>query len=185
MRYVVSLNNFTSTQIKMLKILLVRECIKVLFEGRICLVRVKPQENQDFGIHLCPSYLISTVNAHSESINGLAVAPDHSFFVSCSDDKTVKVWDTARLERNVTSKPRHTYTQHHSRVKCICILEGFHCFASAADDGALHIVRVHVTQTTSLPKYGKLQLVREYKLDTPGEYITTMTHYNLGKPLFS
>ncbi|RPD52474.1 ARM repeat-containing protein [Lentinus tigrinus ALCF2SS1-7] len=122
--------------------------------------------------------LIAHFNSHSEAITGIAVSPDHMFFISSSDDKTVKVWDTARLERNVTSKPRHTYNQHHARVKCVCMLEGLHCFASAADDGSLHIVRVHVSQSGTLPKYSKLQVVREHRMDTPGEYITSMVHYS-------
>ncbi len=127
--------------------------------------------------------LIANLTSHSETVTGLAVSLDHVFFVSCSDDKTVKVWDTARLERNVTSKPRHTYGQHHARVKCVCFVEGTHCFASAADDGSLHIVRVSVTQGGALPKYGKLHLVREHRLEVPGEYITCMTHHNTGKKL--
>ncbi|RDB23837.1 Serine/threonine-protein kinase ppk19 [Hypsizygus marmoreus] len=122
--------------------------------------------------------LIAHLSSHSDAITSLAVSPDHMFFVSASDDKTVKVWDTARLERNVTSKPRHTYGQHHARVKCVCILEGVHCFASAADDGSLHVVRVHITQSGALPKYNKLQVIREHRFDTVGEYITCMTHYN-------
>ncbi|KAF9023922.1 ARM repeat-containing protein [Hymenopellis radicata] len=126
------------------------------------------------------SVLISHLTSHSDTITGLAVSPDHMFFVSSSDDKTVKIWDTARLERNVTSKPRHTYGQHHAKVKCVCILEGVHCFASAADDGSLHIVRVHTSQSGSLPKYGKVQVVREHRVANVGEYITCMFHYNSG-----
>ncbi|KAI0768204.1 hypothetical protein BD413DRAFT_672415 [Trametes elegans] len=122
--------------------------------------------------------LISHFNSHTDAVTGLAVSPDHMFFVSASDDKTVKVWDTARLERNVTSKPRHTYNQHHARVKCVCMLEGVHCFASAAEDGSLHIVRVHVSQSGQLPKYSKLQVIREHRVDIPGEYITSMIHYS-------
>ncbi|TBU59830.1 hypothetical protein BD310DRAFT_1038276 [Dichomitus squalens] len=121
--------------------------------------------------------LIAHFNSHSDAVTGLAVSPDHIFFVSSSDDKTVKVWDTARLERNVASKPRHTYNQHHARVKCLCMLEGVHCFASAAEDGSLHIVRVQVSQSGTLPKYNKLHTVREHRVDTPGEYITSMSHY--------
>jgi len=127
--------------------------------------------------------LIAHLGSHSDAITGLAVSPDHMFFVSASDDKTVKVWDTARLERNVTSKPRHTYGQHHARVKAICVLEGVHCFASAADDGSMHVVRVHVSQGGALPKYNKLQVIREHRVDHPGEYITCMTHYNTGVSL--
>ncbi|KAF9557800.1 ARM repeat-containing protein [Agrocybe pediades] len=122
--------------------------------------------------------LIANISSHSEAVTGFTVSPDHVFFVSTSDDKTVKVWDTARLERNVTSKPRHTYGQHHAKVKSVCMLEGVHCFASAAEDGSLHVVRVHITQSGTLPKYNKLQVIREHRLDNPGEYITCMTHYN-------
>lgn len=124
--------------------------------------------------------LIANLTSHSEAITALAVSPDHMFFISASDDKTVKIWDSARLERNVTSMPRHTYGQHHARVKCLCMLEATHCFASAADDGSVHIVRVHVTQGGSLPKYGKLQVIREYRVNNPGEYVTSMVHYNSG-----
>ncbi|KAJ7028722.1 hypothetical protein C8F04DRAFT_1118486 [Mycena alexandri] len=124
--------------------------------------------------------LVAHLTSHSDAITSLAVSPDHMFFISASDDKTVKVWDTARLERNVTSKPRHTYGQHHARVKCVCMLESVHCFASAADDGSLHVVRVHITQGGALPKYNKLQVIRGYQVEhyLQGEYITCMTHYN-------
>jgi phosphoinositide-3-kinase regulatory subunit 4 len=125
--------------------------------------------------------LVAHLTSHSDSITGLAVSPDHMFFVSASDDKTLKIWDTARLERNVTTKPRHTYGQHHARVKCVCMLESVHCFASAADDGSLHVVRVHIAQNGALPKYNKLQVVREHHVDHVGEYITCMAHYNTGR----
>ncbi|KLO15545.1 WD40 repeat-like protein [Schizopora paradoxa] len=122
--------------------------------------------------------LITHLLAHSDAVNDVAVSPDHVFFVTASDDKTVKVWDTARLERNVTSKARHTYSEHHARVKAVCMMENSHCFASAAEDGSLHVVRVLVSQIASFPKYSKLQVVREHQIDRPGEYITCMVQYN-------
>lgn len=125
--------------------------------------------------------LIAHLGSHTACVNGIAVSPDHTFFVSCSDDKTVKVWDTARLERNITSKPRYSYVQHHGRVTCVCIVEASHCFVSAADDGTLHVVRVHVATNSSLPKYTKIHAIREHQMDTPGEYVTCMLHYNTGK----
>ena len=133
------------------------------------------------GTHKRPeANLVAHLNPHTDAITGLAVSPDHMFFVSASDDKTVKVWDTARLERNVTSKPRHSYSQHHAKVKCVCMLEGVHCFASAAEDGSVHVVKVNVSQTGTLPKYGKLQAVREHRLEHVGEYVTCMMHFNSG-----
>ncbi|KAJ2936541.1 hypothetical protein H1R20_g554, partial [Candolleomyces eurysporus] len=133
---------------------------------------------RDSGSRKVEANLIGNLYSHSDTITSIAVSPDHLFFVTGSDDRTVKIWDTARLERNVTSKPRHTYGQHHARVKCVCIIEGTHCFASAADDGSLHVVRVQVSQSGQLPKYNKLQVVREHRLDHVGEYITCMTHYS-------
>ncbi|KAF4612681.1 hypothetical protein D9613_011717 [Agrocybe pediades] len=126
--------------------------------------------------------LIANISSHSEAVTGFTVSPDHVFFVSTSDDKTVKVWDTARLERNVTSKPRHTYGQHHAKVKSVCMLEGVHCFASAAEDGSLHVVRVHITQSGTLPKYNKLQVIREHRLDNPdtsSNLVYATTHSNI------
>jgi len=80
----------------------------------------------------------------------------------------------------VTSKPRQAYTQHHARVTAVCMLDGLHCFASAGEDGSLHVVRVHVTQGASMPKYGKLQIVREHRVEQAGEYVTCLAHYNTG-----
>ncbi|KAI0088224.1 hypothetical protein BDY19DRAFT_994141 [Irpex rosettiformis] len=126
--------------------------------------------------------LIAHLGSHSDAITGIAVSPDHMFFVSASDDKTVKVWDTARLERNVTSKARHTYNQHHAKVKAVCVIEGTHCFASAAEDGSIHVVRVHVNTNQGagggLPKYGRVQVIREHRLEAPGEYASCMIHYS-------
>ena len=124
---------------------------------------------------------LRTLTGHEYLVRALSFDPRSGRLVSGSYDKTVKVWDTARLERNVTSKPRHTYSQHHARVKCVCMLEGVHCFASAAEDGSLHIVRVHVVQGGTLPKYSKLQVVREHRMDIPGEYVTSMVHYSTGE----
>ena len=124
--------------------------------------------------------LVAQLCSHTDAVTAFAVSPDHIFFVSSSDDKTVKVWDTARLERNVTSKPRLSYTQHHGRVKAVCMLEGVHCFASAADDGSLHVVRVHVSQSSALPRYTQMHTIREHRTSRPGEYITCMAHFDSG-----
>lgn len=123
--------------------------------------------------------LVANLTAHTGPVNAIVVAPDHAFFVSCSDDNTVKVWDTAKLERNVTRKPRHVYRQHHDKVTALCMLENSHCFASAAADGSLHIVRVHITYSgAGVAKYGKISIVREHRVDHAGEFITSLLHYN-------
>ena len=127
--------------------------------------------------------LIAQLASHTDAVTAFAVSPDHLFFVSSSDDKTVKIWDTARLERNVTSKPRFSYAQHQAKIKAVCMLEGVHCFASAADDGSLHVVRVHVSQGGALPRYTKIHMIREHQISRPEEYITCMSHYDSGAPV--
>jgi hypothetical protein len=40
-------------------------------------------------------------SAHSRNINSVAFSPDGSTIVSCSDDKTIKVWDAGTLAHHI------------------------------------------------------------------------------------
>lgn len=127
--------------------------------------------------------LVATFGEHSAPINRVVVAPDHTFFATASDDGTVKVWDTTRLERNLTPRSRQTHRHAAgSRVKALTFVENTYTFVSAATDGSIHAVRVDyqkVSQTAV--RYGKLQIVREYQLpitkDGSPEYAVWMEHY--------
>jgi phosphoinositide-3-kinase, regulatory subunit 4 len=123
--------------------------------------------------------LIAHLAEHKDSINSLSVSPDHLFFVTGSDDGTVKVWDTTRIERNVTSRSRHTY-QLGGKVTSTVILENSHCIASATDEGFIYVHRVDVNLGGPLPKYGKQRLIRQHKIDPLGSYATCLLHYNTG-----
>lgn len=122
--------------------------------------------------------LVAHYGEHSGAVNRIVVAPDHAFFVTGSDDGTVKVWDAARLERNVASRSRQTYRhgQPGTKVKSVCFIEGHHCFVSAATDGSVHVVRVDYPSTHTTTKYGKLKLVKQYQL-LEGEWVVWMEHY--------
>ncbi|KAJ5849564.1 hypothetical protein N7455_009420 [Penicillium solitum] len=127
--------------------------------------------------------LVATFGEHSAPINRVVVAPDHSFFATASDDSTVKIWDTTRLERNLTPRSRQTHRHATgSRVKALTFVENTYTFVSAATDGSIHAVRVDyqkVSQTAV--RYGKLQIVREYQLpiaeDGSPEYAVWMEHF--------
>ncbi|KAJ5813182.1 hypothetical protein N7447_010205 [Penicillium robsamsonii] len=127
--------------------------------------------------------LVATFGEHSAPINRVVVAPDHSFFATASDDSTVKIWDTTRLERNLTPRSRQTHRHATgSRVKALTFVENTYTFISAATDGSVHAVRVDyqkVSQTAV--RYGKLQIVREYQLpiaeDGSPEYAVWMEHF--------
>lgn len=120
--------------------------------------------------------LVGHLVEHTARISGIAVSPDFVFFVTGSHDGTVKVWDSIRLEKNVTSKSRHTYSQG-GKITCVCALEHSHCVASASTNGTLWVHRIDVAFDGPIPVYGKRQLIRQHQLDN-GSYITSMLHYN-------
>ncbi|KAI3115756.1 hypothetical protein CBS147333_1256 [Penicillium roqueforti] len=127
--------------------------------------------------------LVATFGEHSAPINRVVVAPDHSFFVTASDDSTVKIWDTTRLERNLTPRSRQTHRHATgSRVKALTFVENTYTFISAATDGSVHAVRVDYQKVSKTAvRYGKLQIVREYQLpiaeDGSPEYAVWVEHF--------
>ncbi|SPC61050.1 related to VPS15 - ser/thr protein kinase [Ustilago sp. UG-2017b] len=136
--------------------------------------------------------LIAYFTEHSAAITCLALSPDHAYFVSGSQDGTLKVWDTARLEKNVTSKSRATYSAQKGAITGVIAIEGSHCVASIATDGSLHVWRIDMIQSTSsVPRYGRPKLVSNFQLSTPDEYATclvqssteTSSHLILGTTL--
>ncbi|KAG0049019.1 Serine/threonine-protein kinase [Gryganskiella cystojenkinii] len=116
--------------------------------------------------------LVAHLAEHKASVNQICVSPDHNFFVTCSDDGSVKIWDTARLEKNVTNRARMSYNALGGKVLCMSFIENTHSVAAASDNGSIHIFRVHYI---SAGKYGKCEAVRKISLDN--EYAVTMEHY--------
>ncbi|KAL4988065.1 hypothetical protein BDW68DRAFT_159933 [Aspergillus falconensis] len=128
--------------------------------------------------------LVALFGEHSGPVNRVVVAPDHSFFITGSDDGTVKVWDTTRLEKNLTPRSRQTY-RHSSdaKVKALTFVENTHTFVSGATDGSIQAVKVGYHNSNGTVRYGKLQLVREYQLSTthdgPPEYAVWLEHFRM------
>lgn len=121
--------------------------------------------------------LVATFGEHTAAINRVVISPDHRFFLTASEDGTVKVWDGARLEKNLAHRSRQTH--NHSvgaKVKCITFVENTHTFLSAATDGSVHAVKVDLATTGGTTKYGKLRLLRNYQLPD-GEYAIWCEHF--------
>jgi len=55
--------------------------------------------------------LVAHLVEHRAGVNFICVSRDCTFFLSGSDDGTIKVWDCQRLEKNVSNKSRLTYNQ--------------------------------------------------------------------------
>jgi polyadenylation factor subunit 2 len=56
---------------------------------------------------------VKEIQAHTEAVRGLAIAPTDSKFVTCADDTTLKIWDFA------SSQEEQTLTGHGWEVKSV------------------------------------------------------------------
>ncbi|KAK4685355.1 phosphoinositide-3-kinase, regulatory subunit 4, partial [Tremellales sp. Uapishka_1] len=88
--------------------------------------------------------MIAHLTQHTGAITSIVTSPDQLFFATSSEDSQILIWDSARLERSVSAKPRLNYRMD-SAVTCVCRIENTHCLAAAGEDGQLHVLRVHVT----------------------------------------
>ncbi|THC90987.1 hypothetical protein EYZ11_009555 [Aspergillus tanneri] len=127
---------------------------------------------------------VAVFGEHRGSVNRVLPAPDHAFFITASDDGTVKIWDTTRLEKNLTPRSRQTYRHStEAKVKTLAFVENTHTFISGATDGSIHAVKVDYHNVNETIRYGKLQLVREYQLqatdDGTVEYAVWMEHFRV------
>jgi phosphoinositide-3-kinase regulatory subunit 4 len=122
--------------------------------------------------------LVAMLCEHTAAINRVATAPDHKFFITGSDDGTVKVWDVGRLERNVTHRSRHTHFQGTKvKVTSLCFVENTYCFVSTGSDGSVHVVKVECLEqaNTNMTRYGRMSTVRQYQLPA-GEFAVWSQH---------
>ncbi|KAI0390952.1 hypothetical protein F5Y17DRAFT_442737 [Xylariaceae sp. FL0594] len=109
--------------------------------------------------------LVATFAEHRGAINRVVPSPDHLFFITGGEDGCVKVWDTSRLERNVTHRARQTHRHAAgAQVLALCFVEDTHTFVSCASDGRIHLVKVDTAVSNGVTKYIRLRLLREYQL---------------------
>ncbi|KXJ92435.1 phosphoinositide 3-kinase regulatory subunit 4 [Microdochium bolleyi] len=123
--------------------------------------------------------LVATFSEHTGAINRVVPSPDHQFFLTGGNDGSVKVWDSLRLERNVTHRARQTH-KHSSgaKVTALCFIENTHTFVSCATDGRVHIVKVYTQVINGATKYIRLRLLREYQLPTD-EHAVWCEHFKI------
>jgi phosphoinositide-3-kinase regulatory subunit 4 len=121
--------------------------------------------------------LVAMLGEHTDAVKHIAIAPDQAFFITGSDDGSVKVWDSSRLEKNVAHRSRQTH-RHASgvNVTALCFVENTHCFISTGSDGSVHAVKVDFTDADPSPRYGKLKVVREYQLPDD-QHAVWIEHY--------
>ena len=121
--------------------------------------------------------LVAILGEHTSSINRILTAPNHAFFISSSNDGSVKVWDSSRLERNVSYRSRMTHKHAAgTRISSLTFVENTHCFVSSATDGSINVVKVDYTESNGLARYGKPRVLRQHSLPE-GEYVVWSEHF--------
>lgn len=109
--------------------------------------------------------LVATFSEHRGAINRVVPSPDHQFFITGGNDGCVKIWDSSRLERNVTHRARQTHKHAPgTKVVALCFVENTHTFVSCATDGRVHLVKVDTAVSSGSIKYIRLRLLHEYQL---------------------
>jgi len=123
--------------------------------------------------------LVASLSEHTAAVTRVLVSLDHSFFISGSDDGSVKIWDTTRLERNLTRRSRQTYRLGDDvKVTSLVFVEQTYSFVATGSDGSVHVVRVDYHQNQdSTAKFGRPRLLREYQLPK-GDHAVWSEHYN-------
>ncbi|KAL5213166.1 hypothetical protein ABZP36_024013 [Zizania latifolia] len=86
--------------------------------------------------------LVAHLQEHRLSVNDIAVSNDNTFFVTASDDSSIKIWDTRKLEKDIAFRSRLTYSLGSSRALCTTMLHGTPQVIVGDSDGMLHLFSV-------------------------------------------
>ncbi|GLJ26656.1 hypothetical protein SUGI_0518430 [Cryptomeria japonica] len=87
--------------------------------------------------------LVAHLQEHQLAVNDIAVSHDHNFFVSASDDCTVKIWDSRRLEKDITFRSRLTYSVGDGRALHVAMFANGPQVAVASSSGRIHVFSVN------------------------------------------
>nr|XP_031863613.1 uncharacterized protein CI109_000865 [Kwoniella shandongensis]KAA5530685.1 hypothetical protein CI109_000865 [Kwoniella shandongensis] len=119
--------------------------------------------------------MIAHLTQHEGAITAVVTSPDSLFFATSSEDTHILIWDSARLERSVTTKPRLSYKMD-APVVSMCRIENTHCLAAAAEDGQLHVLRVHASSGGGSVRYGKVECIRTWRAHDGDGFVRFVSH---------
>lgn len=126
--------------------------------------------------------VVAVLGEHTGRINRIIVAPDHAFFVTGGDDGFVRVWDSSRLERNVSHRSKSKQSVGEGvRVTSLCFIDSTHSFVCTGSDGTVHFFKVPVSDGGEHgPRVGSIQLLRTWQIprgSSEGEQVIWSEHY--------
>uniref|UniRef100_A0A4W4HC45 non-specific serine/threonine protein kinase n=1 Tax=Electrophorus electricus TaxID=8005 RepID=A0A4W4HC45_ELEEL len=115
--------------------------------------------------------LVAHLHEHKSAVNRIRVSDEHSIFATCSNDGTVKIWDSQKMEVL-------TYSRIGGHVKTLTFCQGSHYIATASDNGSIQLLAVEANKPPKSPKVQPCQ-TRFLDLKEDG-CVVDMHHFNSG-----
>ncbi|XP_052002420.1 phosphoinositide 3-kinase regulatory subunit 4-like isoform X2 [Xyrauchen texanus] len=123
--------------------------------------------------------LVAHLHEHKSAVNRIRVSDEHSVFATCSNDGTVKIWDSQKMEgKTTTTRSVLTYSRIGGHVRTLTFCQGSHYLAVASDNGSIQLLAVEANKT---PKSPKVQPCQTRFLDLKDEGCAVdVHHFNSG-----
>ncbi|XP_058513084.1 phosphoinositide 3-kinase regulatory subunit 4 isoform X3 [Ochotona princeps] len=123
--------------------------------------------------------LVAHLHEHKSAVNRIRVSDEHSLFATCSNDGTVKIWNSQKMEgKTTTTRSILTYNRSGGRVRTLTFCQGSHYLAVASDNGAVQLLGI---EASKLPKSPKIHPLQSRTLDPKKDgCVVDMHHFNAG-----
>uniref|UniRef100_A0A8C6GYU5 non-specific serine/threonine protein kinase n=1 Tax=Mus spicilegus TaxID=10103 RepID=A0A8C6GYU5_MUSSI len=123
--------------------------------------------------------LVAHLHEHKSAVNRIRVSDEHLLFATCSNDGTVKIWNSQKMEgKTTTTRSILTYSRIGGRVKTLTFCQGSHYLAIASDNGAVQLLGI---EASKLPKSPKIHPLQSRTLDQKEDgCVVDMHHFNSG-----
>ncbi|XP_028280829.1 phosphoinositide 3-kinase regulatory subunit 4 [Parambassis ranga] len=123
--------------------------------------------------------LVAHLHEHKAAVNRIRVSDEHSIFATASNDGTVKVWDSQKMEgKTTTTRSVLTYSRIGGHVKTLTFCQGTHYLAVASDNGSIQLLAVEANKPPKSPKVQPFQ-TRSLDLQEDGCAVD-IHHFNSG-----
>ncbi|KAG5271243.1 hypothetical protein AALO_G00177500 [Alosa alosa] len=123
--------------------------------------------------------LVAHLHEHKSAVNRIRVSDEHSIFATCSNDGTVKIWDSQKMEgKTTTTRSVLTYSRIGGHVKTLTFCQGSHYLAVASDNGSIQLLAIEANKP---PKSPKVQPFQTRFLDQKDDgCVVDVHHFNSG-----
>ncbi|NXE45451.1 PI3R4 kinase, partial [Casuarius casuarius] len=121
--------------------------------------------------------LVAHLHEHKSAVNRIRVSDEHSIFATCSNDGTVKIWNSQKMEgKTTTTSPlRNVFERRGCLSQNTFDKDAVDC---TSDNGAIQLLGI---EASKLPKSPKIHPIQSRSLDLKDDgCVVDMHHFNSG-----